>query len=316
MVSTSAEGSVPVSPDKTFGAGMLPHSELAGSMHADFPAGSHHVDFSAAQNSEFLTAPSSVVASGNTPEPCDSTLRDYSQQSLFYQGASAPETPIPNISNENFLGANKWYSGPSTQLCSGSLATTPPVESQPDLAAGWKGGSYSETVTSQSFAGHPIAEPIPVQPAEVKVSYLEETDKRDEYIQQLEAENRYLRACLLQCMGPGASAVLPPRSGAFPGPLGTAPPSALPSGGSLSTVLGTTSPANAALVPPVAALAQGLSPSAAPFWPASQPWQDLGSCYQAADTCPSLEPHRHPEVLVRSNISAVPDDTLVSSTLA
>merc|ERR1712217_156341 len=169
---------------------------------------------------------------------------------------------------------------------------------------------------SQSFAGQPIVESMPGQPPEMKVSYLEEPDKRDEYIHQLEAENRYLRACLLQYMGPGASAVLPQRSSAFSGPLGTAPPGALPSAGSLSTVLGTPSSVDAALVAPTAALAQNLSASAAPFWPAAQPWQDLGSCYQAAETCPSLEPQRHSEVPVRSSITAVSDDTLVSSTLA
>lgn len=325
MVSTSAEGSVPVSPDKSFGSSILAHAELAGGAHhnIDFAA-PHQVEFPSALHSEFSTSAPGMMATGNAPEQCDSVLGECAQQSLYFQGATASEThSAPNMSSESFLGANKWYTGPSTQLCSGSLATTPPMDTSPDVAGGcvgaWKGAGYAEAGTSQGFPGQSLAEAMPVQQPEMKAAYLEEPDRRDEYIHQLEAENRYLRACLSQYMGPGASAMLPQRGGAFSGPLGTAPPAAMPSAGSLSAALGAPSSLDTALLAPPVVVAQGLSPGAAPFYPAGQPWQDLSSCYQAADSCPGLDPQNllHAEVPACSTMSSMgADELLVSGGLA
>eukprot|EP00928_Gymnodinium_smaydae_P047059 TRINITY_DN31398_c0_g1_i1.p1 TRINITY_DN31398_c0_g1~~TRINITY_DN31398_c0_g1_i1.p1 ORF type:complete len:564 (+),score=130.07 TRINITY_DN31398_c0_g1_i1:173-1864(+) len=106
-------------------------------------------------------------------------------------------------------------------------------------------------------------------------------DAKDEYIRQLEAENRYLRSCLLQYTGgagltcPADAATLAVATASLYGSdcLASTPqtaPQPLPSAAAPLKPM----PAAATQLAPQAGGLQGLSAGAAPFWPsAGQVWQ-------------------------------------------
>merc|ERR1711972_1109056 len=122
---------------------------------------------------------------------------------------------------------------------------------------------------------------------------------------------RYLRACLLQYLGTGASAILPPRSASFSGPLGTAPPASFPAVGSLASVALSAPSSDTSLLAAALPTSQSLSPSAPPFWPTGQPWQDIGGCYSAGDDCSSIEQQLQLEVPASCSLLSVADDLRV-----
>jgi len=165
----------------------------------------------------------------------------------------------------------------------------------------------------------PVADAAYAQQLSIEPRYTDK-DPKNEYIHQLEAENRYLRACIMQCLGPSAAASMLP-----PGPAGNQQPFARATEGLSvleSPILGTPGdvsglatsppgdtqqvpvytscppppPGEPAPVPPgfgaspvpVANAGQGnLSASALPFWPAGQgvwsPQNEGGSSAELGD---------------------------------
>lgn len=296
MISTSAEGSVPVSPDRSFGPGLLPHAELV--------------------------SPHGVMGDGAPFEHLDSVPRETPQLSVpFLPGSTTPQGPTaPGVPCEIAGAANKWYGEYTTALQFESSANLP--SGNPAL---WKGSG-------------------PAPGLELPVPTAGDHDRRDQYIQQLEAENRYMRACLQQYLGPAAGTIFPTLPGqqlllqpqqvsqqcatpffSPPEVSFLAPPTSLDSGGSATAaakigqlpfscsegfsepvgpaftatvplagarcVLSSTPSMSGTSLPATAMASHGLSPSAAPFWPSSQAWQgiaDVDSNYSAAQACNSL----------------------------
>ncbi|CAK0829575.1 unnamed protein product [Prorocentrum cordatum] len=118
------------------------------------------------------------------------------------------------------------------------------------------------------FVGHAGALPDGVGfSTRMEPTFAEDRDRKDEYIRQLEMENRYLRAYVAQLVGSSPGAVLPPgdhpaaapeHQQALPSPTPPPPES------SAQPLPPSTSSAGAAPA------SQSLSPAAAPFWPAGQ----------------------------------------------
>mmetsp|Transcript_56685 Transcript_56685/g.159932 ORF Transcript_56685/g.159932 Transcript_56685/m.159932 type:complete len:552 (-) Transcript_56685:44-1699(-) len=279
MLSTSAEGSMPVSPDGAFGPGLLP--QVAG----DFPT--------------------PQPTAGSAPEPCG--------------GAAGPAAPGLSLDLPHSL---TWYHQAGTlpsQLCGGAVATAPPPFQEAPGYAGQAAPAFDflcqQAPGSACQPAGPVTYHARVDPEEARAVRGHE---REEYIRQLEDENRYLRACLMQCMGPAAAgAVMQPfahhqqqqqqqqqHQPAQPPPLAVfhpldgmpLAPVPLPEAGVDNVVAATDRhqafggstfpppPPHPGVPPPAppgappllaaAAPSQGLSPSAAPFWPGSQAWRD------------------------------------------
>jgi len=271
QLSSSAEGgSVPVSPDRSFGpGGML--------SQADFPptpvSGMLH------------TAPEHLPASANTGfPPCQPT---------FFPGSSSAGRSACELGAEIDPNGSKWFSLGSGQL--ETLPLMPPMPSMPPMPPLQR---TQDEVSSTAFAGGPpgfdyLSQPASSSPARGDAGVPSMPAGTETYIRQLEAENRYLRAYMLQYMGPGAGALLPP-----------ATPSAHPSQKLPLDVVGALQETSVALSGAAASRQQltfgptsfpaasmpsatnsscaesqrpltshGLSPSAAPFWPSqTQAW--------------------------------------------
>lgn len=279
MLSVSADGSsMPVSPDAPFGPGMLPQ--------ADFP-----------------------VSTSTTP--LGSSAGFLQQQAPYYTGPDAGARPA-NGAMGPALAENKWFqdglqaTGAPSPSSPGGLP--PPLQDGPNFAAaappGYDFPSQLPGGPCQTLLG-PQAENGYPNRMEMDSRYAGEQDRREEYIRQLESENRYLRTCLMQYLGPNASALslLPPPPGGpqqqqyFRPPEGLGnlvPPDV--SDGSVGAPMQfggcpppppgvpAPMPPGAPMVPgsglpPSTNTTGGLSPSAPPFWPA---WQDAGEMVDAS----------------------------------
>jgi len=283
MLSTSAEGSLPVSPDRPFGPSMLP------------PA-------------EFRPAPPTTA-----PQEHPGGFPQAQPQPTRFPGAQAPRSEDHVLGAGLSGGAAAWLPPQAAPtMCTG--ASPPPRAQEPP--------SYQDGYTTAAPTHFDFLSQLPSdacqampagadavnagypQPLEMEARYPLDHDRQEEYIRHLEAENRYLRACLAQCVGPGAAAAsLPPmatRHGPFfrpPESMALLPPEAVEAAsgpmsfGAMASlpppppgVMAPAAPPGAALPPPppppTGAATQQLSPTAAPFWPVGQVWHDqadLGS---------------------------------------
>lgn len=261
----SAYGSsLPVSPDAPFIGGMLPQEYRDN----DFPVSSP------------------ATPSGFLP-----------QQPQYYAGLDAGARPSSAGAS---LGENKWFqtaTGTAQQASPPGVLPAPMQDNSNFLSApppGYDFPGQLPGIPGQTLPGSPAENGYGVNQVEMDARYSggEQLDRREEYIRQLEAENRYLRACLVQCLGPNATALslLPPPPGGPPqqsffrpaeglsmpaDEVDTAPlpfsqcpppppgvPAPMPPGAAI---------ASGPVLAPTTSASQGLSPSAPPFWPA---WQD------------------------------------------
>lgn len=280
---------MPVSPDAPFGPGMLPQ--------ADFPVPAS-------------TSPQHGGSAGFLP------------QQPYFAGTDAaarpPSTAMP-VENKWFQTATGTPSQssppgglpPSLQDNSSFTSSPPPgYDFQSQMVGGpcqtllgppAENGYTNRLELETRYGGLPTGDP---------------QDRREEYIRQLEVENRYLRTCLIQYLGPNAAALslLPPPPGGPPhqpfyrppeGLSNLVPPEAdsvvgaLPFGPCPPPPPGVPAPMppGASLVqgnglPAMTSASQGLSPSAPPFWPA---WQDTGEMVDASNRFDA--PSHHPSCL-------------------
>lgn len=265
LMSASADGSsMPVSPDAPFGAPMLPP--------ADFPVSA-------------ATSPQHGAATGFL-----------TQQPNYFAGADGgPRPPGTTMGSEN-----KWFqtaTGTASQS-SPPAGLAPTLQESSTFASSPPGYEFGGQLPGGSLLG-PSAEVGNPSRLELESRYYagEHQDRREEYIRQLEQENRYLRTCLIQYLGPNAAALslVPPPPGGLPqqpfyrspeGLSSLVPPEADPAGPPLPFApcpppppgVPAPMPPGAPLVPgsglpAMTSGGQGLSPSAPPFWPA---WQDAG----------------------------------------
>jgi hypothetical protein len=269
MLSASDNMSMPVSPEAGFGGGgLLPQ--------ADFIA---------------PTVPSLNSAFS-------------SQQPPYFNGTDAAARPTPSAGAT--LGENKWFqtaTGTALQSPPGTLPSpvqdnssfgTPPPGY--DMAGQMPGGLGHTLLGPPGETGYP-------RPFEMESCFAgEQSDRREEYIRQLEAENRYLRTCLIQCMGPNAAAMSllppppggPPSQGFFRLPDGLSIPDVsdtpvgpLPFGQCPPPPPGVPAPmpssVQGASAPPMTTTSNGLCPNAPPFWPAWQEPSDMREQVADAD---------------------------------
>lgn len=238
MLSVTEGSSVPVSPGQPFGAGLLPESDFGASACAT-PQGSM----------TFIPA----------------------KQTMFYPSSQTP-TSEPVAAAPNLADTSQWSNGAA--FCGG----LPPQDGSNFMMSSTSAYDMTSQVpasprqpllgTAGPVAGVAYAQQLSIEPR------YSDKDRRDEYIHQLESENRYLRACLMQCLGPSAAAsMLPP---ALAGNQQPGDPQQLPV---YSSCLPPPPPGEPAPVPPGfgtsavpgATSGQGnLSANALPFWPAGQ----------------------------------------------
>jgi len=215
------------------------------------------------------------ISASTTPQHGNSGY--LSQQPSYFAGTDAAARPP----STGVLAENKWFQTatgmpqasvppnlPPPLQDTSSFATVPPPGF--DFTSQLHGGLGQTLLGSQAENGFSSR-------LEMDSRFVgDHQDRREEYIRQLEAENRYLRTCLIQFLGPNAAALslLPPLPGGpqqspfasdssvgLPLPCGPCPPPP----GDLAPKSGSSS------LLPMTSASQGLSPSAPPFWPA---WQD------------------------------------------
>lgn len=245
MEMLSMDGSsAPVSPDQPFGPGMLPPADF----QVPVAATSQHTT-TALGTSPFL--PPQLA-----PQP------------PYYSSMQVPRPATPSGTADAV--DNKWYhhvaphpppqtappaapppapaSGPNATLPGAMLTSTglpgappagpPPAGPPPQPIDG--GAAYANGPPNYEFGG-PMAQHDHILATvgsaaradrpDMDHRYASEQEKRDLYIRHLENENRYLRACLIQCLGPNA--VLDPPLGApgsctLPEVLASGPPTGPP----------------------------------------------------------------------------------------
>lgn len=236
-LSASADGSVPVSPEgaarTTFGASSL------GVASGDFASRLQHQ-----QQQSACAAPHADTFAG-FPSPAAYFASDSATDGLQCQATAA--------GSAWFGQADPLANRPLLSSTSALLGTVP---SAVVPAAG-----YNE------FVGHAGALPDGLSfSTRLESAFTEDRDQKDEYIRQLEMENRYLRAYVAQLVGSDPGAVLP--AGDLPAAAQEhqqALPSSPPPPESTAQPLPPSASSGC-----TATASQGLSPAAAPFWPASQ----------------------------------------------
>merc|ERR1740117_82363 len=207
MMSASADGSsMPVSPEAHFGSSML--------SQVDFP-----------------------ISASTSPQHVNSGY--LSQQPSYFAGTDAAARPP----STGVLAENKWFQTATgmPQQSSPPSGLPPPLQDPSNFGTapppGYDFSCQLPCGPGQTLLG-PQAENGYASRLEMESRFVgEQQDRREEYIRQLEAENRYLRTCLIQYLGPNAAALslLPPL------PCVPPQPSAFfrqPDGGLLPTDLG------------------------------------------------------------------------------
>jgi len=291
MLSVSVDGSsMPVSPDAPFGQGMLPQAEYS-------------------------------VSASTTPQHAASA-GFLAQQTAYYTGTDAASRSTgPAVAPG--LATDKWYQAPVSASPSQapvpqlqeSFATAPPPGYE---FPGQLTGGPGQTLLGPADSGFGSR-------VEMEPRFSGEQDRREEYLRQLEAENRYLRTCLVQYLGPNAPALslLPPPPGgpqqnffrAAEGHTMQGQPDD-PTGGP-ALAFGPCPPPPPGVpapMPPGVSIPQqplashGLSPSAPPFWPA---WQETTELLEGA-SCYDVPPH-HPSILEQVPLRQDADGHVVST---
>jgi len=157
---------------------------------------------------------------------------------------------------------------PASALAAGSSegkwlqAASPPQQcaGAPPPAVGPSGFEFSGQLPSTMLG--PGADAAYAQRLELEARYAGESDRREDYVRRLEAENRYLRSLLAQCMGPGATST-------------AAPPPRTPSAQSLqapsSLLPFLRSPDSLAVLPPPEGSDNTVAPQLAPYGPCPPP---------------------------------------------
>lgn len=178
MLSVTDCSSVPVSPDQPFGPGMLPDAEF-------------------------------TASACGTPQQASMAFMP-AQQPMFYSNPPVARPPQPGVA-PNLDDSSQW--GKAAQLC-GNMSPQDGGGFMMPPAAGYDITSQVPASPRQTLLGTagPTADAAYSQQLNIEPRYTDK-DRREDYIQQLEAENRYLRACLVQCLGPNAATVLPPMAG-------------------------------------------------------------------------------------------------------
>jgi len=275
MMSASADGSsMPVSPEAPFIGGMvLPQADFACPNVSTPPQHNGSAGFLPQQPQYF----GGSDAASRPPLPASALVENKWYQTATGTPTQSSPPQLPPPLQENFISSPPPCYDFNSQM-SGGLGQTllgPPAEN----------GYQSRLDLEPRYPGDGL-------------------DRREEYIRQLESENRYLRTCLIQYLGPNAAALslLPPPPGgppqqqffrppelsglmaaddivngsAHPLPFGPCPPpppgvpAPMPPGASL---------VQGGVLPTMSSASQGLSPSAPPFWPA---WQDTGDITDAS----------------------------------
>eukprot|EP00933_Yihiella_yeosuensis_P021747 TRINITY_DN17173_c2_g2_i2.p1 TRINITY_DN17173_c2_g2~~TRINITY_DN17173_c2_g2_i2.p1 ORF type:complete len:391 (+),score=64.41 TRINITY_DN17173_c2_g2_i2:169-1341(+) len=182
----------------------------------------------------------------------------------FHAGQTNPyfSSATPGRSNELVSELDRWFgAGPS----------------QSDVLPSIQGAS-----NPVDFMSDPHALPLPtgIEPSQYPPSA--DASRKDEYIRQLEAENRYLRSLVTQYAGPTAGSILPPPS-PLAGSLSQEPASAA------SSTFASPSSASKGRASPFATAAKesyGMSANATPFtpWSQSQAWAQKSTISGDAST--------------------------------
>lgn len=279
---------MPVSPEAGYGQILLPQ--------ADFPVSAS-------------TGMTSTGSSGFLPQH---------QPPYSFNGSDAASRPTPSVVAP--ISENKWFqntAGTSVHQTTPPCSISPPLQDASNFATpppGYEMPGQMQGGLGQTLLGPPAENGYP-SCLEMDARFGgEHPDRREEYIRQLEAENRYLRTCLIQYLGPNAPALslLPPPPGAPPqqgyfratdglsipdacpdamaGPLPFGPCPPPPPGVPAPLPPGASSIPGSGMLP-VSSTSQGLCANAPPFWPA---WQepaeiDTSSRFNAPHHSPGLE---------------------------